>query len=196
MTPFETYQRYISLKNHFSKDTYDFFKYGGKSKISINTYNKRRDRYFFEKISRKYSKKEITEYFVSNFISSDNPSGVWIGEIIQQGEKIYTTWKTNRDRLAYNFEQESKSLLEESNIPNIFDCSTGHPIILKKYLAGKLSLELMVIYDMIFNYVKNFDKSLLDPVWDTISKKIKKYRPFINIDIFRYKKILRDIVYE
>lgn len=196
MTPFETYQRYISLKNHFSKNGYDFFKYGGKSKVSIATYNKRRDRYFFEKISRKYSNNEITEYFLSNFIVSDNPSGVWIGEIIKQGEKIYTNWKTNRDRLSYNFEQESKKLLEENKIPDIFDCSKGHPTLLKKYLAGTLSLELMVIYDIIFNYVKNFDKVLLDPIWETISKKIKKYRPFINIDVFRYKKILRNIVYE
>jgi hypothetical protein len=33
-------------------------------------------------------------------------------------------------------------------------------------------------------------------VWETVSLKIKKYSPFINIDMFSYKKILRTIVNE
>jgi hypothetical protein len=41
-----------------------------------------------------------------------------------------------------------------------------------------------------------FDKKLLDPVWETVSLKIKKYKPFLNIDKFQYKKLLREIVNE
>jgi hypothetical protein len=41
-----------------------------------------------------------------------------------------------------------------------------------------------------------FDKKLLDPVWETVGLKIKKYKPFLNIDIFHYKKLLREIVNE
>ena len=47
---------------------------------------------------------------------------------------------------------------------------------------------------MIFGFVKDFDKDIHDPVWETVSKKIKKYSPFLNIDIFAYKKSLREIV--
>ena len=35
-----------------------------------------------------------------------------------------------------------------------------------------------------------------DPVWETVSMKISKYLPFININVFQYKKILREIVNE
>ena len=67
-------------------------------------------------------------------------------------------------------------------------------MILKKYLNGDISIELMVIYDRIFSYVKDFDKKLVDPVWESVSSKIKKYSSFLHIDVFKYKKILKQIV--
>ena len=47
---------------------------------------------------------------------------------------------------------------------------------------------------MIFDYRKDFDKKLDDPVWETVSRKIKKYTPFLNIDVPHYKKILQNVV--
>jgi hypothetical protein len=35
MTPFEVYKKYLALKNHFTKDSYDYFKYGGKVSASV-----------------------------------------------------------------------------------------------------------------------------------------------------------------
>ena len=76
----------------------------------------------------------------------------------------------------------------------MFDCSNGHPHILKSYLGGYTTLETLVICDRIFGYVKNFDKELQDPVWETVSRRIKKYAPFLNINVPRYKKVLKEIV--
>ena len=67
-------------------------------------------------------------------------------------------------------------------------------LILRNYLGGKTSLETLVICDRIFEYRKDFDKKLDDPVWETVSRKIKKYSPFLNIDVQRYKKILKEAV--
>tara|TARA_Y100000022_G_C13060537_1_gene288668 strand:+ start:215 stop:376 length:162 start_codon:yes stop_codon:yes gene_type:complete len=53
-----------------------------------------------------------------------------------------------------------------------------------------------VIYEKIFRFSKNFDKKLKDPVWETVSLKLKKYDPFINIDVFQFKKVLRALVNE
>jgi hypothetical protein len=52
----------------------------------------------------------------------------------------------------------------------------------------------MVIYEKVFSFLKNFDKNLLDPVWEIVSLKIRKYKPFIQVDVFNYKNILRDII--
>jgi len=76
------------------------------------------------------------------------------------------------------------------------NCSKGHPPVLKRFLSGKISIETLIIYDKIFLFGKKFDKKLSDPVWETVSLKMKKYNPFLNIDVFQFKKILREIINE
>jgi hypothetical protein len=194
VTPFETYQHYLSLKNHFTNPKYDFFKYGAKTRASMASFNKRRDKYWFEKTSRKYSDKEVVDFLVSNFVSTDNPQNLWIGEIINSGERKYADWMKRQQSLTYLFKEQSNELLSQNELENLFDCSKGHPQILKRFLSGSISLETLAIYEIIFHFSKNFDKKLNDPVWESVSLKIKKYIPFLNIDVFNHKKILKEII--
>jgi hypothetical protein len=196
MSPFETYQTYLSMKSHFTNSKYDFFKYGGKSRATVTSFNKRKDKYWFEKSSRKYSDKEIVDFLLSNFVSTDNPQNLWIGEIINSGERTYTDWMRRQQSLTYLFKEQSTELFSETKLEDALNCSKGHPPILKKFLSGKISIETLVIYDKIFLFGKKFDKKLLDPVWETVSLKIKKYNPFLNIDVFQFKRILREIIDE
>jgi hypothetical protein len=196
MSPFETYQTYLSMKSHFTNSKYDFFKYGGKSRATVTSFNKRKDKYWFEKTSRKYSDREIVDFLLSNFVATDNPSNLWIGEIINSGERTYSDWMRRQQSLTYLFKEQSNEFFLENKLNDALNCSKGHPPILKKFLSGKLSLETFVIYDKIFRFSNEFDKKLLDPVWETVSLKIKKYNPFINIDVFQFKKILREIIDE
>jgi hypothetical protein len=196
VSPFETYQHYLSLKNHFTNPKYDFFKYGAKTRASVTSFNKRKDKYWFEKTSRKYSDKEVVDFLVSNFTATDNPQNLWIGEIINSGERNYAEWMKRQQSLTYLFKEQSNELFSENELESVFDCSKGHPPVLKKFLSGTISLETLVIYNKIFLFGNKFDKQLLDPVWETVSLKLKKYSPFLNIDMFHYKKILRDIVNE
>jgi len=193
MVPFDTYKTYLALKNHFTKDSYDYHKYQGKSRASLQSFYKRKDRYWFEKLSRQKDDKEIIDFFVSNFTSCSDPGSLWIGEMIKDGESKYTSWQKRVQSLSYLFKEESQQLFE-NKFNEIFDCSKGHPLLLKNFLVGNISIETMVIYDKIFLFRKNFDKKLKDPVWETVSLKIKKYSPFLHIDVFHYKKILKQIV--
>ena len=196
VTPFETYQTYLSMKNHFTNRKYDFFTYGGKSRATMTSFNKRKDKYWFEKTSRKYSDQEITDFLLANFVTADTPQNLWIGEIINSGEKTYADWMKRQQSLTYLFKEQSTELLSEEKLEEVFNCSKGHPIILKKYLGGEISLETLTILEKIFSFVKKFDSKLKDPVWESVSLKIRKYLPFLNINVFNYKKILRDLVDE
>jgi len=196
VSPFETYQHYLSLKNHFTNSKYDFFKYGAKTRASIASFNKRRDKYWFEKTSRKYSDKEVVDFLVSNFVASDSPGNLWIGTIINSGERTYTEWMRRQQSLTYLFKEQSNELFSQTKLEDALNCSKGHPPVLKSFLSGKICLETLVIYDKIFGFSKKFDKKLLDPVWETVSLKISKYAPFLNIDIFQFKRILREIIDE
>ena len=196
VTPFETYQTYLSMKSHFTSKRYDFFKYGGKSRATMTSFNKRKDKYWFEKTSRKYSDQEITDFLLANFVTTNAPQNLWIGEIINSGERTYADWMRRQQSLTYLFKEQSKKLLSEKELEEVFNCSRGHPPILKKYLGGEISLETLVIFEKIFSFGKKFNRKLKDPVWETVNMKIKKYIPFLNINVFQYKKILREIVNE
>ncbi len=196
VTPFETYQHYLSLKNHFTNPKYDFFRYGAKTRATVTSFNKRKDKYWFEKTSRKYSDKEIVEFLVANFVAVDNPQNLWIGEIINSGDRKYSDWKQRQQSLTYQFKEQSEKLLTENKLEDIFECSKGHPLILKKYLGGEISLETFSIWEKVFSFQKNFDNKLTDPVWETVSLKLKKYIPFININVFQFKSVLRSILHE
>jgi hypothetical protein len=195
MMPVDAYRQYLALKNHFTKDSYDYHKYCGKSRATVQSFYKRKDRFWFEKVARQKSDQEIIEFFVANFVSCPDPETLWIGEMIKEGEERYTNWKKKIQSLSYVFKEETEKLFDDKKVDEIFQCSKGHPLILKSFLSGKISLETMVIYDRIFLFGKDYDKKLKDPVWETVSRKIKKYNPFLNIDVFRYRKILKEIIF-
>ena len=183
------------MKSHFTNRKYDFFRYGGKSRATMASFNKRKDKYWFEKTSRKYSDEQIVDFLLANFVTTDNPKNLWIGEIINSGERTYSDWSRKQQSLSYIFKEQITQLFEEYQLDDLFDCSDGHPPVLKQYLGDHIDLETLVILEKVFHFRSQFDKKLDDPVWETVSMKIRKYDPFINIDVLQYKKVLRDVVH-
>lgn len=194
MNPFQTYSVYLSIKNHFCNKTYNYFTYNGKVKANIQSFYKRKDRFYFEKMSRQKTDEEIINFFVSNFASCDDPQSLWVGQIIKEGEDTYKNWMRRTQSLSYIFKDEV-SILNSKNFDEMFKIEGNrHPRILKEFLQKKLSLETMVILNNILGYKKQFDKKLQDPVWEFVSMKIEKYTPFLHIDSNKYKTILKECV--
>tara|TARA_R100000008_G_scaffold5529_1_gene3288 strand:- start:384 stop:977 length:594 start_codon:yes stop_codon:yes gene_type:complete len=195
MMPFDAYKCYLAMKNHFTKDNYDYIKYRGKTRATHQAFYKRKDRFWFEKFARQKKDKEVEEFFVSNFIYSTDPGTLWIGEMIKEGEGRYMEWKKKMQSLSYIFKEEVDSLFNDNDFDAMFSLEgSSHPQILKEYLRGNASLETLVICDRILEFRKDWDKKLKDPVWETVSLKMKKYSPFLNIDVPRYKNILKQAV--
>lgn len=195
LDPLNCYKTYLALKNHFTKPNYDYQKYSGKVKASLQTFYKRKDRMWFEKLSRQKSDKEIVEFFVANFVICDDPQSLWIGEIIRDGEVRYKTWAKKVQSLTYLFTEEVNQTFNSKNFEDMFKVeSNRHPQILKDHLQGKISLETMVILNNILNYKKDFDKKLSDPIWEFVSLRISKYSSFLHTDVFKFKKILKECV--
>lgn len=194
MTPFDAYKTYLALKNHFSKPNYDYIKYAGKTRASIESFNKRKDKYWYEKLSRQKSDEDIKNFFIANFVEVDDPGRLWIGELIRTGESTFVSWKKRQQSLTYLIKEQSEQMLSDYDLNELFDCSKQHPPVVKNFLKGNICIETLVVYDKIFKIGKEFDQKLLDPVWETISLKIKKYSPFLNIDVGIYKSMLRSIV--
>lgn len=197
MSPYEVYVAFLCIKQHFNKPSYDVFKYNWKTRSSIGTYNKRTDRYFFERLSRKKSEAEIKDFFVSNFAYAENPKGVYIPDLVKDGDEVYDRWRKYNQSLSYNFKTEIEIFFSHQNLNNFMSCKDGqHSLLIKKYLQKAISLETLVIVNNIFDYVKIYDCNLLDPMWENLSLKIKKYSPFLSINKNKYIKIMKETLCE
>lgn len=198
MDAFSIYKIYLGIKSHFNSASYDYTMYGSVN-AKHQTFLNRRDRYFFEKISRKYKDDEIVNFFVSNFLFNEN---IWIGDLLtNETEDVYKEWCRRRESIEYIFQQDVDKLcenLENKNMKfdDMFDCKSTHPYIFRLLLQKELSPETYIIMDKILNFSCNFDKKLKDDLaYSTMSNRYKKYKPFVKIDnIDEYKKVLRDRV--
>ena len=67
----DTYLMYCALKAHF-KGTYDYHKFSGQTKVSRDSFWKRKDRFFFVKIASKYNNIEDNYIDIINDMLSFN----------------------------------------------------------------------------------------------------------------------------
>jgi hypothetical protein len=191
MEAWEAYQMYLGLKLHFTTE-YDYTRYGGKTSASKASFLKRKDRSFFARVARKYGE-STQDYFISNFVCS--PKG-WLGDF---KEENYLEWSKNKQALTYNFITDMRFLFSQiSHFDDIFSCQNGqHPVLLKNFLAKRISLETMVILQGLLNYVKQFDKELKDDlVWPDNRRLVVKYGAFLNYDKQKCKVQLLKLIKE
>ena len=179
------------MKAHFGKSNYDYVKFGGKSKVSRDSFWKRKDRYFFVKIGRKYDANlidSVDDYLLANFIVENKG---WVGNF---SDENYYKWKNRMSRLTQIFENEITPLL--NNFKNVGKYlfvvpEDSHPKLLKEYLGKRISLETMVILDDLMDYSLKWDKLLGDDIiWPKTKKLIKNYKKFLTFEQKECKMIL------
>ena len=68
-----------------------------------------------------------------------------------------------------------------------------HPYLLRLYMRKDICIETLTLIDMmVYNY-KYWDRKLHDDViWPQVRMKSLNYRPFMSVDINKYKAIVKD----
>ena len=191
MEPVDVYMMYCAMKAHFGKGDYDFVTYKGKTKINRKSFYKRKDRYFFVKVSRKYeTEEEIKNYFISNFIKDKK------GYIANFNDENYQSWKLKRQGFFSMFTVEMQPLVNA--FENLFAVENKqHPKLLKEYLGGRVSLETMIILNELVDYSQNWALELKnDIVWPDLNKMMNNYKRFLTIDTKRYRMLLLKLIEE
>ena len=183
--PYEVYIKYLALKSHFSDLNYDYFKYNGKVKAWRSTFDTRKDKYFFYKLSKK---KDPIEYLVANFIGSND---FYIGNIrADESDQIYMDYKKRKESLSYIFKSDLSKMKENFN-DNIVVPDNEHPYLLRLYMRGDISLETLTLINKCVNIFDYWDKELKDDImWPDIKLKAVKYDPFMSVNINKYREII------
>jgi len=169
----DVYLMYCAIKAHFSRDNYDYHKFGGKTKIKRDSFYKRKDRFFFARLAKKYkTKEEIEDYLVSNYIAC---KGAWVGKF---EDDVYNEWKRRKQSLTYNFINEMTPYADR--FEELFAWEDTHPLLLREYMGKRVSMETLVILDELINFQKNWRDD--DLIWKDLKKLMNNYKKFLTFD--------------
>jgi len=182
--PFKAYSDFMALRAHFTTK-YDYIKYqGGMKWVTESSYEKRKDKYFFEKLAKH---KDYKDFLVANLLH--NPK-IWVTALAKpQADDVYIEWKRKMQSLTYIFRTELKKIPEDSLFQALKCNVTGVPILIEAYLTHEISLETLCILVHLTGIKKFWDKVLNAPEWKDLSLQVEKYTPFISFDEEKMKEI-------
>ena len=195
MTGYEVFGIYQALKLHFTQESYNFFKYNGKTYVSINAFENRKDKYHFHKLSRKYTdKQELIDFIVANFLVSDR---LWVGDLLSEDAEVrHNARKKTLQSLSYVFENDCKTLFDGQNPNDILKVpERDYPVLLRKSLRNEIQIETVCLLNKILNFIPKWDKQIADTIrWPNYRNKVIKYTAFLPQDTVKYKLLLKKVL--
>jgi hypothetical protein len=189
---YDLYCTYQAIKLHFTSEQYNFFHYDGKTKVSVDAFQKRRDKFLFHRLARKYRDDEMVPFLVSNFVYSD---GNWTKSLLEEeAEQTYREWKRITDSMSKIYVDDLQKIATKETFNDLFRVEDGQfPKLLVAFLQKDVTIETMVILNNIFNFIQIWDKKISDDIiYPKISRKIRKYGSFLNVNVEKYKTLTKE----
>ena len=187
---------FIALKQHFTSQKYDYFKYNGKIRMSPDSVQYKRDKWNYVKLAKNYGD-NLQDFIVSNMVT-DKPA-TWSGNLISDdAHQTYIEWKKRKESFSYTFSEECDTLVDfldqkDMTFDDLFASPGGqHPTFLKLYYQEYISLETLLAFAAIVKFMPKWDRECDDFLWKQTSIKMRKYRPFVVMDKPKLKKILQE----
>ena len=191
MRGYDLYCMYQAIKLHFNSESYNFFHYDGKTRVSMEAFEKRRDKYLFHRLARKYREEEMVSFLVSNFIHSDDN---WTKSLLEEeAESTYKEWKRVTDSMSRVYVEDLQRIATKDNFNELFKVEDGQfPKLLVALMQKEITIETMVILNNVFDFIRIWDKKISDDiVYPKISRKIRKYGSFLVVDVDKYKALTK-----
>jgi len=194
MNGYDLYGLYQAIKLHFTSETYNFFQYDGKTRISVDAFQKRRDKFLFHRLARKYRDDEMIPFLVANFVHSDDKFTKTLLE--EESEEIFRNWKKITDSMSKVYQEDLIHICPDATQFNdLFKVIDGQfPKLLNLYMQKEVTVETMVILNNLFNYIAIWDKKISDDIiYPKISRKIRKYGAFLSVNTEKYKELTKNL---
>jgi hypothetical protein len=194
---FSAFAIFNAIKLHFTSDSYDFFRYNGKSNVTKQNFANRKDKYSFYKLSRKYRNEELLNFYIANFLVKDVN---WIGDITGvEGEENYKMWQKRNQSLNYRFKEDIMYLMGKVSVgSDMIKVKDGqYPLLLNETMQGAVTIETLSILNHMMGFFEMWNKKISDTIiWPTWKRKCEKYTPFIHYDESKYKETFKEAIKE
>ena len=189
---YDAYCLYLAINNHFHTESYDYFKYNGKVSAKLESFMKRKDRYHFAKLARKYND-ELKDFLVANF----SKKKYYVRELLEmECEKNYIEFKKRKQKLTYLITEEMRYLFDKyKHIDFCIGIKDGqHSNILREYLGGRIAAETLVAADRIFGIFNDYDTMMNEKfIWPKTRKRLDNLAPFLELEQRKLQTVLQGI---
>jgi len=192
MNGYDLYCTYQAIKLHFTSENYNFFQYDGKTRVSVDAFQKRRDKFLFHRLARKYRDDEMVPFLVANFVHSDDN---WTRSLLEdEAEETYRDWKRTTDSMSKIYVEDLQKIATKETFNDLFKVEDGQfPKLLVAFLQKDVTIETMVILNNIFDFIRIWDKKISDDfIYPKVSRKIRKYGAFLNVNVDKYKLLTKE----
>ena len=183
---YDAFQAYESIKLHFTSPSYDYFRYGGKIRGTIQSFDRRRDKYQFYKLSKRTG---VVDYVATAFFLSQvgQIKVKWVGDIVTQEVATQVAeFQRGANNVTYTVEADLARFgsLDDAlaaRPDNLFELwkrgdASAYSIIAIDYAVGTL------LNYWSTEYTDMFDQRKLDA--------LSKFRPFVPIDAPKINQVL------
>ena len=192
MNGYDLYCTYQAIKLHFTSENYNFFQYDGKTRVSVDAFQKRRDKFLFHRLARKYRDDEMVPFLVANFVANDDN---WTKSLLEdEAEETYRDWKRTTDSMSKIYVEDLQKIATKETFNDLFKVEDGQfPKLLVAFLQKDVTIETMVILNNIFDFIRIWDKKISDDfIYPKVSRKIRKYGAFLNVNVDKYKTLTKE----
>ena len=180
MNPFDVYTKYLAVQQHFN-GSYDYFKYGGKVKANVDSFNLRKDKYFFHRLSKKIDDNDLELFLASNFCENNR---IWVGELLSEHSKeVLNKHKKFLESLSYQYEEELDKQFSTNKFQELFVSQDKQiPGIVHKLKRNEIQIETFCLLSRDLKLYDTIDSKIDDDViWPKIKMAAMKFYPFMKI---------------
>lgn len=195
MSPFQAGEMFLSLRLHFTRPSYDYFKYHGKTTLTPDTFALRADKFIFAKLTRMYpDAASFQDLVVSNCLKDTHLYSRML--LTPEARDRFMEYRRIRESLSYLMEQDCQKLIDQH--PNLEDwvrVTQGYPILLTTVWQQRMHFETMMILNRLVNFLPMWERKISDTIkWPACLMLWKKYEPFVTCDPARLKIFLRSVL--
>jgi hypothetical protein len=197
MNGYEAYQTFQAVRLHFTSKDFDYFRYNGKTRTSLESFETKKDKYSYHKLARMYNDHDLPYYIMCGFMEKDK---TWIRDLLlEEPQERFKEWTKRQQSRMYLF-KEDLCRIEEYEFGDIIRSVEGqNPELLNLVYQNEITTDTLLILDCLLNLLEAWDKKIDDDfIWKGFHRRMKKYKPFFlnyaPISVPAYKKELVNIL--
>lgn len=173
---FIAYKTFSAITLHFTSQSYDFFRYNGKTNTSESSFLKRPDKAVFFRLSKL---DDLPNRVVARIVDSRNPKSVRPHDVVDKsGLAAYDAWWDRTSDMAGLLRRDLERLPDDPRL--LFQSNTP---LLRLMSTGTISVETVALLVSVLQQASTLDSVLADNLrWPVVRLLLQKYLPFITVD--------------